>query len=140
MLYLFDYILCAFWCSEYCWEYIWFITWTVFRDIIGLNSNHCYFPTYEDSLFWNCILASRKLHHNFIPSMLTHLSNNTSPKTVVHVRIFQIFPLTWYILDCVHVVLKMFRGHNRTFPLRLTLRFLNCMSKLFGKIDYSILS
>ena len=72
--------------------------------------------------------------------MITHLSSKTSPKSVGHVRMFQIFPLTWFVLDCVHVVLEMYQGFNSLFPLVLTIGFLHCMSKLFGKIDSSILS
>ena len=72
--------------------------------------------------------------------MITHVSIKTSPKIVGYVRILQIFPLTWFVIDCIHVVLEMCQGCNLPFTLRLTLGFFHCMSRFFRDIYSSILS
>ena len=108
-------------------------------DILGWISTPCYFPT-DDSLLWRFFLALRKLHHRFIPWILTNVSSKTSPKSVGRVRTFQTFPPTWFMRDFVHLDLEKWQGRNWPFPLIFTIGFLHCMFKLSRKIYYSILS
>ena len=119
--YLFDLILGAFCCSEGCQEHIWFITKTSLGDIIGWNNVSRYFPTHGNSLICSCLLSLRELHHRFISCMLSQASSKIPPKSIGHLRIFQIFSLTWLLLDCIHEVSEMSQGRNCTFLLRPTL-------------------
>ena len=106
MFYLFSFIVISSCWSKCCQYYIWFVTWTDLVDILGLSISTWYFFTHG-SLILSCLIASRKLTHNFIPCMLTYVNIKTSPKIVRLVIIFQIFPLTWFVLGWVYVVFYM---------------------------------
>ena len=62
------------------------------------------------------------------------------PKIMGHVVMFPIFPLTWLMTDCVHVVLLISRSRNCPFQLRLTLGFVNRMPKFLGEIKSCLLN